>query len=167
MKALTALATAGADYAGAVQHLADTLPEPPRRGQIVEWQGGKYRLNRRAVADITHAYNDADCGHIYHCHIFEEGGKAVAFVEPRPYARDDGEGFIPCPEGHAPQLKDLLTNGTEPVWCELCRETPEFYPVGQNLYPELPNFYHFAPDLEARTREISDSKITYSEITFR
>ena len=169
MRALTALDTAGADYAGAVRHLADTLPEPPRRGQKVEWQGETYRLNRRAVADIEltrpgecnletyrlkspppgsviHADTGANCDHIFHCHIIEMGGKFMAFCEHRPYALDDGEGAMPCQEGHAPQLCAELGKGAKPVWCALCQETPEFILAIQSFDPELPCF---APDPEA------------------
>ena len=141
MKALTALDTGGGDYAGAVKHLAETLPEPPRRGQIVEWDGETYRLNRRAVADIVFAHEStAQCDHIIHCHILNKSGKALAFAEHRPYKRDDGEVAIPCPEGHGPQLYALVLDEQEPMWCALCGETPEFYPVAQNLNRDLPDY---------------------------
>ena len=55
MKALTALEREGGDYSAAIQHLAETMDDPPRRGQVVQWAGADYRLNRRAVSDIIHA----------------------------------------------------------------------------------------------------------------
>ena len=56
MRSLTSLPQD--EYQLAVGALAQELKGPPVRGQIVEWRGEQFRLNRKAVANIHQAHAD-------------------------------------------------------------------------------------------------------------
>lgn len=114
MKALTALNRPGGDYSSAIQHLADTLPETPRRGQIVQWAGEDYRLNRRAVADVIHAGGNS--------RFHGNDGNYPDFLERRA----DLAAMSGCDEAHRAQaMLAAMTDGRyAPIPCPHCGETP-------------------------------------------
>ena len=119
MKALTHLKRSGGDYAAAVNHFAETLDDAPKRGQVVEWEGEQYRLNRRAVSDTVFAHHNGG---------YEE-------EQGMPQSRD----FNPCPNGHPEQAHRAIM-GLPTVPCYRCGETPVFTGFAQNFDPSLPGY---------------------------
>jgi len=151
VQALTALDRPGGSYATALRDLAEALPAPPQRGQTVRWRNQEYRLNRKAVRDL-HTVKYA-CQHIVHLHYTSIGDKALLFREHRPYPHAEGNKNIPCPQGHAAQLKAKLFDKQEPVWCALCKETPHFTVAAQNLNPEQPEYFNDPDELPPQYRD--------------
>ena len=132
MKALTHLERNDGDYAAAVNHFAETLTDPPHRGQVVEWQGEAYRLNRRAVSDIIHvggARNSYGGGYEDEPLDFEERTADLAAMSG-------------CAEAHPAQgMLNGLTGGRyAPIPCPHCGETPVFTGFAQNVDPSLPGY---------------------------